>query len=141
MWRGTTYVLWRFDVLHLQGLQALFHSQKHSTLEVDLMPMSSCLVSLEEMFLTAIKNIMDLHVSLNLIFVTIVFTSFDLWMFQGGGVCLFWLSTFSMELECPCTLLLGCLKQMKRLNFPWLYIPNIYLLKKMVCFIRWLDLM
>jgi hypothetical protein len=36
------------------------------------------------MLLTTIKKIMDLHVLLNLIFVTIVFTSFALWMFQGG---------------------------------------------------------
>jgi hypothetical protein len=68
----------------LQGLQAPFHLQKHLALEVNLMPMSSCLVSLEEMLLTTIKKIMDLHVLLNLIFVIIVFTSFDLWMFQGG---------------------------------------------------------
>jgi hypothetical protein len=38
----------------------------------------------EGMFLAMVKKTMDLHVSLNLLFVTIVSTRFILWMSQSG---------------------------------------------------------
>jgi len=38
----------------------------------------------EEGLLTIIKNTMDHHVLPNLTFATMVFASFDVWMFHGG---------------------------------------------------------